>query len=193
LISFFQFISIILFNALLGYSLIFIIKAFLFLPKNEKHFRGKRIPLTPAYVYRKKNWLIKKLNNLLNEYLEAAKDEQNRNTRIATWENTVFNKISNKLRPIDKWFLPAFIKEKIKHYLALLCFEIVRQFFRDFIPYLLEKYKAKSYIEKLSDFIDIDLIVEYYDKYIHKWLTIFNLIVFSIYGLFNSIFFLIIK
>jgi len=193
LITLFQFISIILFNALLGYSLIFVIKAFLFLPKNEKYFRGRRIPCTPAYVYRKKNWLIDKLNNLLNDYLDAAKDEQNRNTRIAAWENSVFNKISDKLRPIDNWFLPAFVKEKIKHYLALLGFEIVRQFLRDFVPYLMEKYKAKSYIEKLSDLIDVDLIVEYYDKYIHKWLTIFNLIVFGMYGLFNSVFFLIIK
>jgi hypothetical protein len=126
--------------------MVFIIKAFLFIPRKEKCLFGKRVIGTPAFAYRKKIWLIRKLDKMLSDYIRDSKDESG-NSRVSKWEQEAFNKAWDKFEFLENIkYLPHVFKEKIRYFLSVIVFEIVKQFLRTFIPYLMEKYEATKYI-----------------------------------------------
>jgi len=180
-------------NMLFGFIYVFAIKIFLFIPSKEKKINGKRIPLTPAFVYRKKIWLIKKIKKMVNDYINDTKDDTD-DSRIAKWEQKVFQKTWDKITFMDDLkFIPRSIRDNIKYFIATIVFELVKQFLRTFIPYLMEKYELNKYIELLDKKLEVDLIKEYFNKYVYKYVLMFVLAVHFLIGLGNMLIYLCIK
>ncbi len=185
-------LTFILFNVFIGFLIVFIIKKFLFFPKRPIYISGKRIPGSPGFLFRKKEWLIKRLKKLLYEYLKDTVSESEE-TKIARWEQKAYRDTWDKLEFLDNIrFLPRNIKEKIRHFISLIVFEIIKQFLRSFVPFLMKKYQVEKYIEILDNKLDMNLILEYFNKYIYKYMLIISLSFYFLIGLGNMILYLII-
>lgn len=180
------------YNLFIGFLLVFIIKIFLFIPKKQLYFGGKKIPFTPGFAFRKKVWLIKKLSSLLSDFLRDCRDEKDE-TIISKWELEIFKKTWDKLEGIENIkFVPRVVKEKIHYFCSILVYEIVKQFLRSFIPYLIENYKVSKYIDVLSQKLDMNIIYGYFNKYVFKYMMLVSLAIHFLIGLGNMIVFLII-
>ncbi len=185
-------IAFILWNLLAGFLIVFTVKALLFYPKRELHFGHKKIPFTPGFAFLKKDWLISKIKKMISDYLHNCSSEDE-NTKVAEWENKVYRKVWDKLDFIDKIkFFPVKWRDNIRHFFALIFYELVKQFLRSFVPYLMDKYDLNKYVELLSQKLDVDMISGYFDKYVYKYLLIFSLSFFFLVGLGNMILYLII-
>ena len=180
-------------NMLFGFLYVFIIKFFLFIPSKKIKVFGKHIPFTPAFVYRKKIWLIKKIKKMVNDYINDTKDDTDC-SRITKWEHKVFHKTWDKITFMDDVsFIPKSIKNNFRHFIATIIFEIVKQFLRTFIPYLMEKYEVNKYIELLNTKLDVDIIKEYFNKYVYKYVLLFVLAIHFLIGLGNMLIYLCVK
>lgn len=177
-------------NLAVGWFMLYPLKVFLFYPKKQLHLFKKPVPLTPGFLIKKKQWLLNKIESLLNTYLAAASNPKNRESNIAKWEDKVYNwafktfNIENKIS-----FIPKFIKKRFQHYASLTTLEVAKQFLRDFVPFLLNKYNVASYIDLLDKKLDIKLIEEYFNKYVYKWLRLLCTALWAIAGLFNMFLF----
>jgi len=179
-------------NMLVGFLLVFIIKAFLFYPRKELFFRGKKVPFTPGFLYRKKEWLINKITNMLNNYLRDCNkiDEQ---TKISEWEKQAYDKAWEKFSGIENVkLMPSFLRKKIHQIMSVLVYEVVKQFFRSFVPYLIDKYNLENYIDLFSQKVDMDTIFDFFNRKIFKYMFIFSLGTFFLIGCYNTVFYLII-
>ncbi len=186
-------LSFIVFNMLAGFLIIFSLKIILFIPKKEKRFVGTRIPLTPALIYRKKIWLINKLTKMLKNYIVDTQDESY-DSRITKWEQKTFHKAFAKLEFISNFkFLPSSLKLQIRHFLATIVYEVTKQFLRSFVPYLMERYNIKQYIELVDLKLDVKILEGYFNRYVFRYLTMFTLSVCFLIGLGNVIIYLIVK
>ncbi len=187
-------LSFIFLNVLPGMIVVFSIKAFLFYPKKEKYYFGrKKVPLTPGYAYKKKIWLIRKLSRLLSDYIRDTKDESD-SSRISKWEQEAFRKAWKKCEFISNIsLLPKAFKEKIRYFISVIVFEIVKQFFRSFVPYLMERYSVEKYVELLDKKLDMEIIRGYFNRYIFKYMLLITLAICLINGLWNMIIYFIIK
>ncbi len=180
-------------NMLVGFLFVFAIKFFLFIPSEKLKIFGKHLPFTPAFVYRKKIWLIKKIRKMVNEYINDIKDESD-TSRITKWEHKAFHQTWDKITFLDNLrFIPKSIKNNIKHFLATIVFEVVKQFLRTFVPYLMEKYELNKYIELLDEKLDVDVLKEYFNKYVYKYLLMFVLAVHFLIGFGNMLIYIIVK
>ncbi len=185
--------AFIFFNVLAGYIFVFLLKAFLFIPKKEIYLFRRKLPFTPAFIYRKKKWLLRKLNLFLDQYLADTKDFSDR-SRITKWESKIYENILEKMISNDKLsWLPNKISQKIYSLFATLGYEIVKQFFRNFVPYLIEHYNLESIIDLIDQKLDIEVIISYFNQYIYKYLMIFTLGFCFMVGLGNMLIFLIVK
>jgi len=178
---------------LFGFLYVFAIKFFLFIPSKKKKIFGKHVPFTPAFVYRKKIWLIKKIKKMVNDYINDIKDDTD-GSRITKWEYKVFNQTWDKITFMDNLkFIPKSVKNNIKHFIATLVFEVVKQFLRTFVPYLMGKYELNKYIEVLDKKFDVNIIKEYFNRYVYKYVLMFVLAVHFLIGLGNMIIYLFVK
>jgi len=185
-------IIFIFWNLIAGYLIIFTAKALLFYPKKELHYRHKKIPFTPGFAYRKKDWLINKIKKMLSDYINDC-SSNNENTKVAEWENKVYQKAWDKFGFIDKIkIIPRKLRDNIHHFFALIFYELTKQFLRTFVPYLMEKFDLKKYVELVSQKLDVDIILGYFNKYVYKYLLIFSLSFFFLVGFGNMILYLII-
>ena len=187
-------IFIILWNMLPGFLVIFTIKQLLFFPREEKRFpNGKKIPLTPGFAYKFKVWGMFKIRHLIQDYINDTKN-QSENSRISIWENNIFQKAWNKFEFVDKIsFLPQKWKDNIRYFFALIIYEITKQFLRKFVPYLMDHFEIDKYVELLDKKVDIDLIKDFFCRYVYKYLMLFVLGIGFIVGFWNVIIYLIIK
>ncbi|KQC07537.1 MAG: hypothetical protein APR54_00815 [Candidatus Cloacimonas sp. SDB] len=182
-----------LFNLLTGFLIVTLVRAFLFLPRKEVFLGGKKIPYTPGFLYRKRNLLIKKLKTTLRNYLNDTKDSSDR-SKISIWENRVFRSVWEKLATIENIrYLPGFVKSNIRYSIALIAYEVTKQFLRSFVPFLMEKYKARRLIDIVEEKLDMQIIAEFYDKYVYRFSLIFFLVINFFIGLGNMIVYLIIN
>lgn len=180
-------------NCLYGFSLVFLVKCLLFCPRRKIYIGRAQVPFTPGFLYRKRNYLIDLMKNTLRNYLNDCQDNSRR-SRISIWENKVFRRVWDKLETIDNIkFLPHFITSNIRYGIALLAYELTRQFLRTFVPFLLEKYKARHLIDIVEEKIDMEIIKEYYNKYVYKFMMIFFLSIGLLIGIGNMIVYLIIQ
>ena len=170
-----------------GWSIAFTIKFFLVYPKKEKRIFGKRIPFTPGFFYRKKLWLINKLEKALNDYLNESISEDE-NTRIAKWELKAYRDTWDKFDFIDNIIIiPKSFRDNIRLFFAGIVYELVKQFLRTFIPFLMTKYEISKYIQLLDKKLDIEIVKQYFNKYVYKFLLVFLLSVSFAIGLFNGL------
>ncbi len=180
------------YNLFIGFLLVFIIKVFLFIPREKLYIGNKKVPFTPGFAFRKKDWLIQKLSSILSDFLRDCRDEKDE-SMISKWELEVFKKTWDKLESIENIkFVPRAVKEKIHYFCSVLVYEIVKQFLRSFIPYLIENYKVSKYIDVLSQKLDMNIICGYFNKYVFKYMMLFSLAIHFLIGLGNMIVYLII-
>lgn len=185
--------SFLLLNVGLGFMLVVTMRAILFYPSKRITIKGLHVPLTPAMVYRLKNKIVDKLHRLLHDFVRECED-MSVESRITKLEDDLFNRILERMSFLDKYrYLPGFIKKKLQKLVAQLTFEIVRYFIRTFIPYVIERYQISNYIRILEEKADISFLVEYYNRYIHRFLLYFSLSFFFLCGVFNMIIYFIIR
>jgi hypothetical protein len=177
-----------------GFLVVFTIKQLLFFPTKEKHFgNGKKIPLTPGLVYKGKNWIMDKIKHLIQDYINDTKNKAE-NSRISIWENNVFKHAWDKFDSVEDWkYLPRKWKEGIHYFLAWIVYEIVSQFLRNFVPYLMERYQIEKYIELVDQKLDVEIVKDYYCNYIYKYVMYFVLACGFGVGFWNMIIYLIVK
>ncbi len=182
-----------LYNLGWGFLIPFSIKSILFFPSSKWTISGKDVPLTPGLIYRKKIWLINRMHGLLDDYLNACRSSD-RNTKVAQWEQKTFDKAWDVLEFFDRLVLiPRVIRDWLRHFFAMIAYELVKQFLRTFIPYLMERYKVRSYIQLADQKLDVDILKGYYNRYIYKFMLIFFLGLNFLIGLGNMIVYLIIR
>lgn len=187
-------VFIILWNMLPGFLVTYLIKQALFFPEREKRFaNGRKIPFTPGLAYKAKNRLISKLERLVQDYLNDVRNSKEA-SRLSRWEDEVFKKAWDKCEFIEKIrLLPHKWKESIRFFLASVVYQLVKQFLRSFVPYLMEHYEVGKYIEMINKKIDMDIIRSYFEKYIYRYLMYLVLAIGFIIGLWNVIIYLIVK
>ena len=179
-------------NIFVGYLLIFLIKAVLFYPKKAKYYGEKKIPFTPGLLYRKQEWLINKLQALLDDYIAYTRD-YSKNSKITEWEDKVYDKSWEKFEFFEKpRFIPSSIKTMMHYYASLFVFEFSRQFLRNFVPYLMEKYNVQKYVDLADKKLNVDLILDFYNKKIEKYVLYALLVINGTIGLFNMIIYFIV-
>jgi hypothetical protein len=147
-------------------------------------------PLTPGFIIRKRQWVLDKAYELLSDYLDQA--EGNKDGYLAKWELKVYNFIYENMAFIEKLsLLPESYRIKIRHFSGNIAKGIAGKLLCSFVPHLIEKYKIENKIDLLATKIEVEVIIDYYNRYVHEYLTKFNLIFFSIIGLVNVITFLL--
>lgn len=180
-------------NMLFGFLYVFAIKIFLFIPAKEKKINGKRIPLTPAYVYRKKIWLMKKIKKMVNDYIKDTKDDTD-GSRLTKWEHKIFHQTWDRITFMDNVsFIPKSIKNNVRHFITTIVYEVVKQFLRTFVPYLMQKYELNKYIELLDKKLDVKILKEYFNRYVYKYVLMFVLAFHFLIGLGNMLIYLCLK
>lgn len=190
---FFSAISFIILNIALGLFYVFAVRLVLFHPAVEWHIGRFKIPLTPGFIFKQKEYWVKKLHQLLEELLSDCHNYDYL-SRISKLEKTVYNRVLEKMEMLDEIkYVPNFIADKVKQLVAQVCFELFRQFVRSFIPFLVEKYEVDSYIDLISQQINIYIVRDYYIKYIHRYLVYIVTVLFFLLGLFNMFVFLLVR
>lgn len=187
-------VFILLWNIFPGVLLTFLIKQALFYPEKEKRFaNGKKIPFTPGFAYKAKNWLMYKINRLVQDYINDTKNEDPE-SRLCKWEDEMFSKAWHKCEFIENIkFLPHKWKENIRFFLASIVYQITKQFLRSFVPYLMDHFEVDRYIELIDKKIDMKMIKFYYVHYIYKYVMYFVLAIGFVVGFWNVIIYLIVK
>ncbi|MDO9577390.1 MAG: hypothetical protein Q7J16_05855 [Candidatus Cloacimonadales bacterium] len=187
-------ILILLWNMLPGFLIVFSIKQLLFFPREEKHFsNGKKIPLTPGFAYKFKNWIMHKIKRLLQDYINDSKNFSEK-SRISIWEETFFQNVWDKFEFFENIkYIPHSWKENIRYFFSMVFYEIAKQFLRKFVPYLMDYFEVDKYVELLDKKIDIDLVKKFYCAYIYKYVMLFVLAWGFFNGFWNLIIYLIIK
>jgi len=98
------------------------------------------------------------------------------------------------LAVIDKaQILTQHMKDGLRHSLALIVFEAVKQFFRSFVPFLMERYEVEKYIDLVDEKLDLATIETYYRRYIYKYMLYFFLAVSALIGVANMLYYIIIQ
>ncbi len=187
-------VFIILWNMIPGFTTVWLIRLLLFNPKHEHRFPNrKKVPLTPGLAYRSKNWIIKKLSSLLEDYIKDTRN-MDKESRISKWELIVYRKVWHKMAFISEIkFLPGSWKEKIRTFCAFIVYEITKQFFRSFIPYLMDHFAVRKYIELLDKKLDVEILKKFYVNYIFKYTMLLSLGIALFISIWNIIIYFIIK
>jgi hypothetical protein len=176
-------------NMLVAFILVYAFKLFLFKSKPFRFF-GKTIPITQGFIVRKRNWILSKLRYLLNDYLNQARDELYPDGYLKQWERSFHEAAMDKIYNMEELsFLPKSWRDKVSNLAANVLLKLVKQFLRNLVPFLIEKYHLHSYIDILDKTLDIDMLVQYYNKYVNKPLMYFFLAISFLIGVGNMILF----
>lgn len=180
----------IVWNIALGFAILAFLKWFLFNQKARFIF-GKKFPLTPGLLVRKRDWLFNKARDILHDYLEQAESEKT--GYLVKWEKAVFEAVWEKTSFIESWkLLPKSIKEKIHQALSTAARDIARNLLRKTVPRLVEQFRLELQIDKYDFQFSIDFFYKYFRQYVYKPLWYAFLAVNAIIGIMNMILFLII-
>lgn len=189
LIIFLKGLLFIVCNMLVAFILIYAVKMFLFKKKPFKFF-GKAIPITQGYLVRKRNWVLNKLRYLLNDYLNQAQDESYPDGYLKKWEQEIHEAVIGKITSMDElYFFPKTWRDKISNLIANLVLKLVKQFLRKFVPFLISNYHLHTYIDLLDKKLDIDILVQYFDKYVYRPVLYVFLAISFLIGVGNMILF----
>lgn len=146
--------------------------------------------LTPGFIINKRQWVLDKANELLNDYLDQA--DLKKEGYLAKWEQKVYDFIYENMDFVEKAkLLPESFRIKIRHISGSCAKSIAAKLLREFVPFIIKKYSIKNKIDLLAVKFDINTIIEFYNKYIHEYLTKFNLVFFGFIGIVNVITFLL--
>jgi len=185
---------ILLANMGIGCFWAWIVMAFLFLPKKQKRLFGKPVPFTPGLLRRKKIWLVNRAYRYLDDYLNAAMNDADTQSVVARWEQKARAWMEQKLDGLQTTRrLPAAVGRAVGKVLADVVEEIARQLLRDFVPYLVEHYRVRHYIDLADKLVDVEVIYRFANRYVFKYIYFFMLGLCGLIGLFNVIVFLLLQ
>ncbi len=186
-------ISFIFFNIILGLGIVFFVRIILFHPSKKWYIGKQRIPLTPGLVFKNKEYIFDRIQRLLDTIFNECND-YSYSSNFSRLERKIYYQIWDRLENFEQInYVPSFLINNAKKIVAQLCFEILRHFIRSFVPYILNTYNTEGYINLLSSKLDVYLLRNYYVKYVHRYLLLLSLFIFSLLGIYNSIVFLLIK
>jgi uncharacterized membrane protein YheB (UPF0754 family) len=173
----------------LGVSIVFVVRWVLFNLKARFIFRA-HIPLTPGVVIKKRDWIFDKVRSILHDYLAQAENIKHPNGYLKRWEKLIFETAWEKAEFIEGWkLLPKSIKEKIHAWVAQLARDLASKLLRQFIPKLAEQLRIEQHIDDFDAKYSNEVIRQYYNRYVHKYLLYFFLGINLIIGFLNMILF----
>jgi len=184
-------LTFIAWNIALGLAIIYMIKWLLFNPR-QRRFLGRRVPLTPGYVIRKRDWLFNKVHDILQDYLDQANDLLNRDGYLAKWERMVFDEVLKRTTYINGWqLLPRKWKEKIREFFAHAIQNLVRWILRKIVPDMIAKYRLEFWIDEYDEQFNARVIYSYFHRYVYRYLRYFIIGINLLIGIANMIWYLI--
>ncbi|HPY95700.1 MAG TPA: hypothetical protein PL063_00650 [Candidatus Cloacimonadota bacterium] len=193
LIGLLKFIIILLANIGIGYLITSAFHCYFFCEK-QKYLFGYKIPFTPGLIIRKKKWLIKKLTELVEQYLDYAIDEDDRNNYLARFEDKLFETMHDS---INQFFsnkkIPGFMKNLLANWSEKLAKTLVKKIAREFIPFLIFNMDIKGKIDSLNEKIDISIIRSYFKEYVYKYVLYFSYACFGLLGIYNAILYAVLR
>jgi hypothetical protein len=137
--------------------------------------------------------VLTKISRVVQDYVNDSKNEEP-DSRLSRWENNVFQKAWSKFEFIENIkLLPHSWKENIHFFLASLVYQVAKQFFRSFIPYLMDYYEVGKYVELIDKKIDVEALRVFYERFVYRYAMYLVLIVGSLVGVWNVIIFLIVR
>ncbi len=146
--------------------------------------------LTPGFIIQKRQWVLDKAYDLLSDYLDQADGKSE--GYLAKWEQKVYDFIYENMEFVEKAkLLPESFRVKIRHMSGSFARMLAAKLLREFVPFVIDKYKIKNKIDLVASKIEVETIVEFYNKYVHEYLTKFNLFFFGLIGIINVITFLL--
>lgn len=157
----------ILLNVGFGLLFVWLAKWFLFNPSQKKIF-GRRNPLTPGFLVRKRDWVFNKARDLLHDYLEQADDPGRRSGYLFTLEEDLQEKVWEQVAFVDDWpLLPAGWKAKIRNAIASSVRGIAAKILRKTVPHLVQQWRIEHRIDDYDDQFNLEFFKNYYDQYLH--------------------------
>ncbi len=184
---------IVLINISLALFIAFSVYLILFIPKEKKYLFGKQVPFTPGYAYRLKEKLMKFLEEKYSGYLYDFKnvDDIKSDSIARKWKKAILDFYESKFSFNNYFkFIPKFFKEEADKIIHSFLSEFISQLFKDFIPYLIEKYKVHKYLDIVDMKADVTVLSGYFYKY-YKYVLMFSSLIGLLVGVFNAILFLI--
>jgi hypothetical protein len=181
----------IVWNIALGLSIVYTLRWLLFNSK-ARYFFGKRIPLTPGFIVKYREWLFTKARDILHDYLEQAANPQ-MSGYLAKWEAKIRDMLMQKTDFVDSWrFVPRKIRETIRLKIVDAFTGIASNLLRKTVPRMAEQLRVEHRIDEFDLQFSSDFFLRYYNQYVHKYLAYFFMGLNLIIGLMNMIFYLII-
>jgi hypothetical protein len=186
-------LSFIVWNILLGLSLVELFNWFLFNRKARIIF-GWHLPLTPGFLVRKRDWLFTKAKDILHDYLEQAGDYARKNGYLAKWENLVRDMVFEKTSFVNDWpLLPRSLKDKIHAQMADLGKNLASSILRKLVPSLIEQFRIEHKIEDFDEQFNIEFFYGYFHKYVYKPMIYAFMALNFLIGLTNMILYLLLQ
>lgn len=185
-------LSFILWNIALGTALVYSVKWFLFNRKQRKLF-GRKIPLTPGFLVRKREWLFTKARDMLQDYLTQAENRLYKSGFLFKWEKQIWQAAWDNTSFIDDWsLLPKGLKQKLHGWVSSAAKDLASKVLRKMVPHFIEQLRIEHRIDEYDEQFNIDFFYSYFRKYIYKPLLLAFLAINLIVGIMNMILFLII-
>lgn len=185
-------LTFIIWNVAIGLSLVYLLKWSLFNSKQRRIF-GWKIPLTPGFLVRKRDWLFAKARDLLHGYLRQAEDAANRSGYLGRWEKMIYDTVWEKTAFVDEWFfLPGSIKAKLHNAFSDMAKSIAAGILRKTVPHFIEEWRLEHRIDEFDEQFSIEFFFGYFRKYVYKPLLLTFLAINFLIGLSNMIIFLIV-
>ncbi|MEN6445637.1 MAG: hypothetical protein ABFC98_06275 [Candidatus Cloacimonas sp.] len=185
-------LTFILWNIVLGCILLFLLRWLLF-NRQAKYIFGKKIPFTPGFLVAKRDWLFKKVRELVHDYLNQASNPYNKNGYLYGWIEKVRQFIREKTNFVESWvFIPSKLRMLIWDKLTDALTGIVEKLLRKTIPKLVEQLQVEHRIDELDIQLSIDFFYGYFKQYVYKPLLIGFTVLNLIIGILNMVWFLII-
>ncbi|MBM4403216.1 MAG: hypothetical protein FJ042_02330 [Candidatus Cloacimonetes bacterium] len=189
--EFLKSLTFVLWNIALGLVILYSVKWLLFNPK-QRRFLGKRVPLTPGFFIRKRDWIFNKVRDVLQDYLDQANDLLNKSGYLAKWETMVFDEVFRRTKFIDAWkLMPRKWKEKLRDHIAQAGQNVARRILRKIIPDLVAKYRLEYRIDDFDEQFSAQVIYSYFRRYVYRYLRYFVIGINLLFGISNMIWYLI--
>jgi hypothetical protein len=179
----------IVWNILVGASIVFLLRWCLFNVKARFLF-GIHIPLTPGFLISKRDWVFDKVKSILHDYLEQADNLRHTRGYLVKWEKQIFESVWEKAQGIEGWkLMPKSWKEKLRTFIAQMARDLASKILRQMIPKLVEQLRIEHRIEEFDNRFSSEVIAGYYTRYVHKYLLYAFVGVNLLIGILNMILF----
>ncbi len=179
------------YNIALGMLFLLALRWFLFNAR-ERRFLGVKVPLTPGFLVRKRDWLFTKARDILLDYLNQAGREDLKTGYLHKWEEQVRTAVWDQTIFIDEWpILPQGLKTKLHGAVSSAAKSIASKVLRKTVPHFIEQWRLEHRIDEFDEKFSVEFIYKYFRQYVFKPLVYAFLAINFIIGIENMILYLI--